>query len=365
MKLFEILNFLNSRVPLAFQEQYDNCGLLIGNHDLKINSVLVSLDCTESVIDEAIKNKDNLIISHHPIIFTGIKKITGSSYVDRIIQKAIKHDIAIYAMHTNLDNIFGGVSFEIAKHLLLDHVDFLKPKSDILTKLTTYCPSNYTNVIKKALFDVGAGSIGSFYDHCSFTNSGIGTFRPLDGANPFIGKVGQESEVQEERLELVFYSYLKPEILTALHKVHPYQEVAYTFDNINNNAKVGSGVVGELKKSMRFNEFLKYVKDKMKCSMIRYNSLVEKKDIKKVAICGGSGKFLLNDAIKSNADVFITSDFKYHDFFDCDNKIIVFDIGHYESEYLTQKLIMRILKENFSKLAVRITNVCTNPILYY
>ena len=365
MKLFEISNYLDTRVPLALQEEYDNCGLLIGNKNTLINSILVSLDCTEEVVDEAINNNHNLIVSHHPLLFSGVKKITGSNYVEKIIQKAIKHDIAIYAMHTNLDNIYGGVSFQIAEKINIEEPKILKPKTSVLTRLVTYCPSSHTELVKNALFDSGAGKTGHLYDSCSFVSSGQGSFRPLDGANPFYGKVGKDSLCEEDKIEVVFYSYLKPQILSSLKKAHPYQEVAYVFDDIQNKSQAGSGVIGELKKAMSLNDFLAHIKKTMNANTIRYNSIIPKKNIKKVAICGGAGRFLLEEAIINRADVFITSDFKYHDFFDTNNQIIVCDIGHYESEFYTQQLICSILKEKFSKLAVHLTSICTNPILYY
>ena len=365
MKLFEISNYLDTRVPLALQEEYDNCGLLIGNKNTNINSILVSLDCTQEVVDEAINNNHNLIVSHHPLIFSGVKKITESNYVEKTIKKAIKHDIAIYAMHTNLDNIYGGVSFKIADQINLTNNRILKPKTSLLTKMTTYCPSTHTDLVKNALFRSGAGRVGSFYDRCSFVSSGTGSFRPLDGSNPFSGKVGEDSLCQEDKIEVIFYSYLKSQILSSLKEVHPYQEVAYSFDNIKNESDAGSGVIGEFKKAMSLNDFLAHIKKTMNTNIIKYNKITPQKNIKKVAICGGSGRFLLEDAISSRADAFITSDFKYHDFFDTNNQIVACDIGHYESEFYTQQLIYSILKEKFSKLAVRLTGLCTNPILYY
>ena len=365
MKLLEITNYLDTRVPLSFQEDYDNCGLLIGDPNTEVNSVLICLDCTEDVLDEAVKNKHNLIISHHPIIFKGLKKITGSNYVEKIIQKAIKRDIAIYAMHTNLDNIYGGVSFQIANKLSLEKTQILKQKTNAVTKLTTYCPSSHTNVVKNALFASGAGRLGQLYDRCSFTSTGMGSFRPLKGAIPFSGNIGKDALFEEDKIEVVFCSYLKPKILSALLEAHPYQDVSYIFDKINTDAQIGSGIIGELKKDMGLDTFLRYVKSSMNCNTIRYNTVSNKKSIKKVAVCGGSGSFLLQDAILQDADVYISSDFKYHDFFDANHKVIIFDIGHYESEYFTQQLIFDILKENFSKLAIHLTSVCTNPVLYY
>ena len=365
MKLFEITNYLDTRVPLSFQEEYDNCGLLIGDKNLEVHSVLICLDCTEAVIDEAIENKHNVIISHHPLLFHGVKKIVGANYVETIIKKAIKYDIAIYAMHTNLDNIQGGVSFQIAKKMLLQKTRILKPKTNLMSQLSVYCPAPYTVKVRDALFSIGAGRVGDSYDRCSFIAKGIGSFRPLKGAKPFTGSIGKESSSEEDKIEVIFYSYLKSKVLSTLRKVHPYEEVAYTCNEIDVSAPCGSGVLGELKTKMTVNAFLKHVKQTMHCNTIKYNLVSNKKHIQKVAICGGSGSFLLKDAIAQDADVYVSSDFKYHDFFDSNNQIMLFDIGHYESEYFTQQLIFDILKENFSKLAIHLTKICTNPVLYY
>ena len=365
MKLFEISNYLNEIVPLDFQEEYDNSGLIIGREDLEIKSVLICLDCTAEVLDEAIQKGCNLIVCHHPLIFNGLKKITSSNKNQKIILKAIESNIAIYAIHTNLDNIYGGVSFKLAEKIGLTDVDFLKPKINLLTKLTTYCPKPHTEKLKSALFDLGAGKVSTFYDQCAFTTEGSGSFRPLDGSNPHIGDFKKCNLVDEDKIEMVFYSYLSSKIINSLKANHPYEEVSYTTTVINNSSNVGSGAIGKLSKSMTNDQFLCYIKDKLKLSTVRYTKDIFKKQIKKVAVCGGSGRFLLNQALKLKADVFITSDFKYHDFLDVDEKIIVYDIGHYESEIHTQKLIYGILKEKFSKLAVQLSKKCSNPILYY
>ena len=365
MKLFEISNYLDTRVPLELQEEYDNCGLLIGDKNMQIKSILVCLDCTGAVIDEAINNNHNLIVSHHPLIFKGLKKITDSNSVQKNVQKAIKNDIAIYAMHTNLDNIYGGVSFQIANKISLKNKQILKPKTNLLTKLSVYCPEPYTDKVKSALFSSGAGRVGEFYDRCSFISNGIGSFRPLEGAKPFNGEIGKDSLGQEDEIEVIFYSYLKSKILSALHESHPYEEVAYTCHEIDSFAPCGSGVMGDLNTEMTLEAFLRYIKKQMECNTIKYTIGGKNKMIKTVALCGGSGSFLLQDAIQNKADVYISADFKYHDFLDYNNDIIILDIGHYESEFFTQHLIFDILKEKFSKLAVHLTSVCTNPVLYY
>ena len=363
MKLFEISNYLDTRVPLALQEEYDNCGLLIGDKKAKINSVLICLDCTEEVINEAIKKKHNLIISHHPILFHGLKKITGSNYVEKIIEKAIKNNIAIYAMHTNLDNVHNGVSAKIAEKLGLENCRVLAPKSDLLRQLVVYCPAKSVDKVKTALFDNGAGTIGD-YDQCSFISIGRGTFNANANSNPFVGKIGKLHIEDESRIEVIYPKYKEKAILNAMNIAHPYEEVAHQIYVLENQHQlVGSGIVGELKKAIRIETFLKHIKSNIKANCIRYSPLVKNK-VKRVAVCGGSGSFLLENAKAVGSDIFITADFKYHEFFDADNEIVIADIGHYESEQFTKDLIYDLLTKNFTKFAVQLSKVNTNPIKY-
>ena len=364
MKIKEITNYLESVAPLHYQESYDNAGLLVGDANREIDAALITLDCTEEVVEEAIENNCNLIIAHHPIIFSGLKKITGQNYVERTIIKAIKNDIAIYAIHTNLDNIKTGVSAKIAEILGVENCKILSPKKDLLRQLAVYCPVSDTEKVKEALFQAGAGDIGN-YDECSFSAKGEGTFRANEGCDPHIGNIGERHTEKEEKIEVIFPKYKENTIISALKQAHPYEQVAYQIyilDNIYEN--VGAGIVGELAQKVDTNRFLEMLKTKMQTDCIRHTKLV-KNQIKRVAICGGSGSFLLSNAICEKADIFITADFKYHEFFDGENDIIIADIGHFESEQFTKDLIYDLLNKKFSKFAVRLSKVNTNPINYF
>ena len=364
MKIKEITNYLESIAPLHYQESYDNAGLLVGDASREIDAALITLDCTEEVVEEAIEDNCNLIIAHHPIIFSGLKKITGQNYVERTIIKAIKNDIAIYAIHTNLDNIKTGVSAKIAEILGVENYKILSPKKDLLRQLAVYCPVSDTEKVKEALFQAGAGDIGN-YDECSFSAKGEGTFRANEGCDPHIGNIGERHTEKEEKIEVIFPKYKENTIISALKQAHPYEQVAYQIyilDNIYEN--VGAGIVGELAQKVDTNRFLEMLKTKMQTDCIRHTKLV-KNQIKRVAICGGSGSFLLSNAICEKADIFITADFKYHEFFDGENDIIIADIGHFESEQFTKDLIYDLLSKKFSKFAVRLSKVNTNPINYF
>ncbi|MCK5103904.1 MAG: Nif3-like dinuclear metal center hexameric protein [Cyclobacteriaceae bacterium] len=363
IKIKDIIQYLESFAPPAYQEEYDNSGLITGNQQREMKGALITLDCIEEVVDEAIQKKCNLIIAHHPILFRGLKKLTGSNYIERTVIKAIKNDIAIYAIHTNLDNISKGVNKKIADKLGLSDTKILRPKSDTLTKLTTFIPKENTENVMSKLHEAGAGMIGN-YKSCSFRIEGTGTFLPVENANPTIGELGQLEKVNENRIELIFPTYIKTKILNTLFKAHPYEEVAYYLHDLaNNNNEVGSGMIGELPKSIKSSEFLDHIKSNLSVKVIRHTSFV-KEFIKKVALCGGSGSFLLRDAIAQGADIFISGDFKYHEFFDADNRIIIADVGHYESEQFTKELIYENINEKFANIALHFTEVNTNPIFY-
>lgn len=364
MKLKEITDCLEMYAPLIYQEDYDNAGLLCGNKNMKITGALICLDSTEEVIDEAIANNCNLVIAHHPIIFSGLKKINGDNYIERVIIKAIKNDIAIYASHTNLDNVYDGVNDKIAEMLGLEKRKVLahSPKA-LLKKLITYCPHGFAEQVRNAMFKAGAGSIGD-YDECSFSSRGTGTFRARKGTNPFVGEVGVRHREEEEKIELICPTHRESYIIEAMKKAHPYEEVAYELHPMTNmNNRIGAGVIGELPTEVGEVDFLNFLKKTMKAEGIRYTALRGKK-IKRVAVCGGSGSFLLNDAIAKEADIFVTSDFKYHQFFDAEGKIVIADIGHYESEQFTNQLFYDILRKKFSTFALLISKINTNPIKY-
>lgn len=360
----DITNYMEQLAPLSLQESYDNAGLIVGDPNEEVKGVLCTLDCTEAVVEEAIQAGCNLIIAHHPIVFKGLKKLNGKNYVERVVIKAIKNDIAIYASHTNLDHVEGGVNFKIAEKLGLQNVKILQPKKNLLKKLVTFVPVEHGQKVLDALYEAGAGQIGD-YKNCSFRVEGTGTFRPTGVANPFIGTVDKDEEVKEFRIEVILQAHQEYAILHALKKAHPYEEVAYYLSNLENDlAQVGAGAIGSLDEALEESSFLQYLKESMALSTIRHTPLLGKK-IQKVAVCGGAGGFLLNDAIRQGADVFVTADYKYHEFFDTENKIIICDIGHYESEVYTKELIISYLSEKFSNFAILKSQVNTNPVQYF
>lgn len=364
MLLKEITGYLESIAPLGLQESYDNSGLLVGDPQMEVKKAIISLDCTEEVIDEAISEGADLIISHHPIVFTGLKKLNGKNYIERTVIKAIKNDIAIYAIHTNLDNVIEGVNAKIAEKLGLEELRILSPRSLVLRKLITFCPNAEAGKVRDALFRAGAGSIGG-YDECSFNVEGYGTFRAGENTNAYVGEKGIRHQEPETRIEVVFQNHLETKVIQALLSNHPYEEVAYDILNLENNfSGVGSGVVGTLKEEMDTDSFLGFVKEKMNARVIRHTRKLPGK-IKKVALCGGSGSFLLKEAIGSGAQAFITADYKYHQFFDAEGKILITDIGHYETEQFTMDLLLEIIQKKFPTFALRLTKCNTNPVFYF
>jgi dinuclear metal center YbgI/SA1388 family protein len=363
MKIKEVTDYLESIAPKAYQEGYDNAGLLTGNYNTKVTGILTTLDCTEEVVQEAIDRNHNLIVAHHPVIFKGLKKLTGSNYVERTLIKALKNDIAIYAIHTNLDNVLSGVNKKIADKIGLTKCSVLDGKTDSLSKLVTFIPKEHVEIVLAAIHRAGAGQIGH-YKNCSFQVSGRGTFMPDEEANPHMGQANKQEIVEEIRVEVIFPSHLEIPVLEALKQSHPYEEVAYYINRLHNeNQEVGSGMIGELGEAMEPMEFLQRLKANMELNTIRYTRLPEK-PVKNIAVCGGSGSFLLQKAIQKGADMFITSDFKYHEFFDADNRITIVDIGHYESEIFTKELLKEILIEKFPTFAVNFSKTVTNPISY-
>lgn len=360
----EITTHLECLAPLGYQENYDNAGLLVGNPKTEVTGILVSLDCTEEVIEEALLQGCNLVVAHHPIVFRGLKKFTGKTYVERTIIKAIKHDVAIYATHTNLDNVWGGVNNKICQKLNLQECKILAPKKDTLLKLTSFVPVEHTKLVLDSLYAAGAGQIGE-YKNCSFSVTGTGTFMPTGKANPHIGSLSKQEEVIENRIEVVFSAVQQSSILQALKTAHPYEEVAYYLSTLlNENQEVGAGAIGFLPHEMSEEAFLNYLKNQMSLKVIRHTRFLNK-PVKKVAVCGGAGGFLLNDAIRQGADVFITADYKYHEFFDADGQLIICDIGHYESEVFTKELILSYLTKKFTNFAILLSDVNTNPIQYF
>jgi len=363
MDVKSICELIEEVAPLSLQESYDNAGLLVGNSQMEVTSVLVCIDITEEVIEEAIKKNCNLIISHHPLIFSELKRLTGQNEVQRCVAKAIKNDLAIYAAHTNLDNVLQGVNGKIAEKIGLVNTRILQPKLNSLLKLITFVPRLHSYSVREALFNAGAGTVGN-YDCCSYNIDGVGTFQANDNANPFVGEANKLHSESETRIEVILPYYLKNSILEALLKVHPYEEPAYDFIALENAwNQVGAGLVGELENTEDEFEFLNRIKDIFNQPSIRYTNLLGKK-IKRVAVCGGSGSSLLSDAITAKADVYISGDFKYHEFFNAQNSIIIADIGHFESEQFTKDIFFDIITKKMPTFAVQISDIKTNPINY-
>jgi dinuclear metal center YbgI/SA1388 family protein len=364
MIINDIVNFLETIAPSSLQEDYDNTGLLTGNTGMPCTGVLISLDCTEAIVQEAIDKKCNLIVAHHPIIFGGLKKINGKNYIERAIIKAIKNDIAIYAIHTNLDNVLHGVSGKMAEKLGLKNIQILSPKKNILQKLVVFVPTTNTQQLTDALFAAGAGNIGN-YSECSFNTMGIDSFKPEDGATPQTGVIGIRETLEETKVEVIFPIWLQGQIITAMKANHPYEEVAHDIYNLANTyQEIGSGVIGSLPEAIEESAFLKQITQVFKANVVRHTALTGKK-IQKVALCGGAGSFLTNTAKAAGADVYVTADVKYHEFFDADGQLLLADIGHFESEQFTIDLLFELLRDKFPNFALLKTGVNTNPVQYF
>ena len=363
--LRDLISYLESIAPPALQASYDNSGLLVGDPNTTITGVLVTLDCLEITIDEAVETGCNVIVAHHPIIFSGLKRLTGSNYIERTVMAALRQNVAIYAIHTNLDSVLAqGVNGRIAQKLQLEDVQVLKPSDQGLQKLAVYVPKANTNQVAAALFKAGAGQIG-LYDQASFRSSGQGSFRPLSGANPSIGEVGELERVEEDKLEVVVPRVLAKAALQAARQVHPYEEMAYDLYDIHGaHHDFGYGAIGTLPQPMRYRDWLDYLCDCMELDGLKVTE-PGKGLISKVALCGGSGSFLLASAKTHKADAFVSADFKYHEFFDADAQIVICDIGHYESECYTIELLYEIISKRFDTFAARMTERDTNPVRWY
>lgn len=364
MTVKEVMNILEELAPLHHAEDFDNVGLLVGNPNQNVTGILVTLDTLENVVDEAIEKKLNLIISFHPILFKGIKKLTGKNYVERVLIKAIQNNIAIYSMHTALDNSPHGVNAKICEVLELKNPKILIPKTGTIKKLVTYVPKKQADNIKQALFSVGAGNIGN-YKNCSFSVIGTGSFQPTEKAKPAIGKQGETHYEEEEQLNITFSAEKQHIILETLIQNHPYEEVAYeitTLENLNQN--IGMGMIGELNEGMDEQSFMNWVKQKMNAEVVRHSKLLNKK-IKRVAVLGGSGAFAISAALHQNADVFITADLKYHQFYEAENKMVLMDIGHFETEQFTKNLLADFLTKKIPNFAIALSESITNPIKYF
>ena len=364
MKIKSLIENLKKFAPLDYAEDFDNVGLIVGDGNQVLNGVLITLDTTEEVIDEAIALNCNLILSFHPIIFSGIKKLNPNNYVNKTVIKAIKNDIAIFAIHTALDNSFQGVNRKICDKLNLKHPQILIPKTKTIKKLTTYVPTKNAEHLREKLFEVGAGSIGN-YSNCSFNLEGQGSFEGNENSNPVIGERGKTHYEKETQINITFAKHLESQVLQQLFRHHPYEEVAYEIETLDNqNQHLGLGMTGQFDEAKTEDEFLKLLKATFHTPVLKHSNFLDK-PIKKVAVLGGSGASAIDNAIYSNADAYVTADLKYHDFFKAENKILLVDIGHYESEQFTKELLYTYINENFTNFALVLSNTNTNPVQYY
>ena len=364
MTVNAVARVLEELAPLDYAEDFDNVGLLVGDASMEVKGILVTLDTLENVIEEAIAKNCNLIVSFHPIIFSGLKKITGRNYVERTVLKAIKNDIAIYAIHTALDNSISGVNHKICDILGLTNTSILIPQKETIKKLVTYVPLANGNNLKRALFAAGAGSIGNYSD-CSFSTEGTGSFKANEKANPVTGTIGNLHYENEAQISVTFSKTLEKKVLESLFEHHPYEEVAYEITTLENtNQHIGMGMVGELESAMAETDFLVYLKDKMNASVVRHSEL-RNKDIKKIAVLGGSGSFAIGAAKAAGVDVFVTADVKYHEFYQAEKQLVIADIGHFETEQFTKNLLVDYLTKKIPNFAVRLSESITNPIKYF
>lgn len=364
MKVKDVLEVLERWAPPVLQEDYDNCGLQVGDPTATVKCALITLDCTPAVVREAARNGCNLIITHHPPIFKGLKSITGRNEVERTVLEAVRADVAIYAIHTNLDNVLGGVNGEIAARLGLQSVRVLDSKPALLFKLAVFVPMAHADAVRNAMFGAGAGVIGA-YDLCSFNVQGTGTFRAGEGTDPFVGERGTLHQEQEMRIEVACTAPVVQAVVAAMQKAHPYEEVAYDLVPLHNlHPGIGSGLLGRFPQAVPEVEFLERLKQAFGTPVIRHTALLGKA-VQQVALCGGSGAFLIGKAMAAGADAYVTGDVKYHEFFQPGNRLLLADIGHFESEQFTPALIQRHLARILPTFATRLSETGTNPIHYF
>ena len=363
-RISDIASLLEAIAPPALQEDYDNSGLLVGEPETEVSGVLVSLDVTEAVVAEALEKGCNLIVSHHPLIFRPMKRLTGRNEVERTVMAALRAGIGLYAIHTNLDNVAHGVNAMMAEKLGLDDFATLRPAKSTLSKVVTFVPHDHLDAVREAMFAAGAGSLGD-YDECGFVTQGQGTFRAQPGSDPHVGSVGQREGVEEARLEVVVERWNVGRVVAAMLDAHPYDLVAHDVVHLeNDHPTAGSGGIGSYDVPLDWAAFVDRLKIAFGAPMVRHTAPPEG-PIAIVALCGGTGSFLLPDAIRSGADVFLSSDFKYHEFFGTEGQITIADIGHAEAEGgISQWLVdqLSVLKDGFPNFAVLLSEVRTNPI---
>ncbi len=364
MKLKDILNVFEEQAPFSLQESYDNSGIQYGNPEQEVKKGLACIDITEAVVEEAVKKGCDLIISHHPLIFKGMKSLDGSHYTHRALIKAIKNDICLVSVHTNLDSVLTGVNEKLAKKMGLENLEILDKRKGLLKKLVVFCPTDHGEAVRNAIFEAGAGQIGE-YDCCSFNLEGKGSFKAGDNSNPFVGGKGEVHFENEVRIETILPGYLQGRVIKAMIDAHPYEEVAYDLYSLDNVfGKTGMGMIGYLPREMEETAFLAMLRDNLGSDGIRHSPFTGK-TIRKVALCGGSGSFLRDKAMASGADAFVTADVKFHEFFDVEGVLLMADVGHYESEQFTKEILYEIVTKKFTNFALLISDQNTNPVRYF
>ena len=364
VRIKDLMNVLEQFAPFSIQEGYDNSGLQLGSPDKVVSQALICLDVTPSVVEEASARGCDIIISHHPVLFSGIKKLTGQHYTERVIIESIKKDIGILSVHTNIDSVLSGVNHKLAKLLGLQNLQVLDPVKGMLRKMVTFCPLKHVETVRSALFEAGAGHIGN-YDSCSYNVEGYGTFRAGAMANPFVGKENELHEEPEVRVETIFPAYLEDKIVNALLTSHPYEEVAYDIYRLDNYFdQVGAGIQGSFESPVDEKDFLELLKEKLNIPCIKHSPFLGK-DLQNIALCGGAGGFLLHKVLGSGLDAFITSEIKYNQFMDASGRILLMDAGHYETEQFTKELLADVIQKKITNFAVLISKVNTNPVCYY
>jgi dinuclear metal center YbgI/SA1388 family protein len=363
MKINQIIAVLEEMAPLSYAEDFDNVGLLVGNQETEATGVLICHDALENIIDEAVRENCNLVVCFHPILFSGLKKITGKNYVERAVIKAIKNDIAIFAVHTALDNHQEGVNKIFCSILGLRDTKILIPKQNFIKKLVTYTVPENAEKIRNVMFKAGAGKIGN-YEDCSFNSEGFSTYKGNENSNPTIGNKLELTQTDEIKIEVIFEKHLESSILKALFSNHIYEEVAYEiYDLQNSHQNIGLGMIGTLEKPMDEKDFLLFVKEKIQADGIRHSAFLNKK-IQKVAVLGGSGSFAIKEAIRAGADAFLTADLKYHQFYEAENQLLLADVGHFESERYTKNYILDYLTKKMPNFAFILSKENTNPVKY-
>ncbi len=356
----DLSSALESVAPSLYAESYDNVGLLVGRSEWKCEKVLVALDITEAVVQEAIEKGVQAIVAHHPVIFGGIQRLTGEDTAQRAIELAIKHSIALLACHTNLDAIEGGVSYRMAQAISLVNVRTLQPRSGLLWNLIVYVPAESAETLLEALWEAGAGKMGA-YDECAFRSHGLGSFRPKEGAHPHNGVIGERAFADEIRLELLVPEGARKKVHQCMMEHHPYEEIAHSWlkhDGVHHS--VGFGAIGQWD-ACDWPEAVRRIKTAFGVASFRHTMPIAS-DYRTVAVCGGAGADLLAQAKSQQAELFITSDITYHRYFGADDRLVFIDIGHWESEQHAMELLIDIVREKFPNFAVLKSETNTNPM---